>query len=450
MAQRPKIKKDLPKKLPPVEPDTPKEEMKVTGEKLGPEITESFIKEQDLGKEKLTHIVQGDFVSVDELKAETFPDEKKRKEHPIDKKIQQSIKEATADLPELTEEKLAGIEHDDSPIVTPEERGEDDPSVKPAQPDKYPSHAGKAEQPFLFGEADQILNALETELTGWKGVKDKLTKAVISIENKRDEACDRITILERAINATRKHAPMTEDPAPPKQPGATHTPEEFHEEQKKINEALAPDKKTTSSRELTPEDFKKGETYLVSSDGKIISEPAGGAPKDEIEKEIQKEEKKTKKAKKPVAKGAAERTKEDEDSRIPKFRTPTQPLPEVLFPGDQVVTSWNTGPYGIAEITGPYKEVLDQQSGGQIPSPDHWSLKCYEIDAKRNKDGRLPKNYEDFYLNLVVVVGNRFMSVYEDSTDEIFLGERSKQESAEQQTLVPPEDLKTAPEEDIY
>ena len=86
------------------------------------------------------------------------------------------------------------------------------------------------------------------------------------------------------------------------------------------------------------------------------------------------------------------------------------------------MTSWDTGPYRVEEITGPYNEVdHPEHEGATILSPEYWSIKCSDVDAKRNKDGRLPKNYEYTYLNMVLAVGNRFSSVYADSQDEVIL-----------------------------
>ena len=61
------------------------------------------------------------------------------------------------------------------------------------------------------------------------------------------------------------------------------------------------------------------------------------------------------------------------------------------------------------------------QHGGMTPTPDHYSIKCSDVDAKRNKDGTLPKNYQYSYLNQVLAVGNRFLSIHKDSSDEVIL-----------------------------
>ncbi len=320
---RPKIKDKLPEKLPPVEPDE-KKEMEVTGEKVGAPIEENF-------------------VSVDELKAETFPEEDPKPKH--------------------------GVSHD----FCIEEM---EANAKEAQPDKYPSHAGKAEQPFLFGEADQILNALETELTYWNGVFEKLDEAYDRTRLKMDTVKLRIDSLHSAIAATRKHAPMKEDPAPPKKEDEAAI---VKEEATSLTDAVEKTKTTTPSTDPAPE------------------APTSSAP---------------------AAKGAAERNKATEDLLV-KFRNPTQPLPDLLFPGDILVTSWETGPYRVEQISGPFHAATVGDE--EVPSPDHYSIQCSDVDAKRNKDGRLPKNYEYSYLNMVIAVGNRFLSVYADSSDEIFL-----------------------------
>jgi len=70
-------------------------------------------------------------------------------------------------------------------------------------------------QPFLFGEADQILNALETELSEWKSTYERLDSGMERLVKKMEAAEERISGLSLAINATRRHAPMTDDPAPP-------------------------------------------------------------------------------------------------------------------------------------------------------------------------------------------------------------------------------------------
>ena len=356
---RPKIKDKLPEKLPPVEPDE-KKEMEVTGEKVGAPIEENF-------------------VSVDELKAETFPEEDPKPKH--------------------------GVSHD-SCIE------EMEASAKPAQPDKYPSHAGKKEeQPFLFGEADQILNALETELSTWRNALEKLHEARGRIEDKMEVAADRIQILTNAIHATRKHAPMKEEPAPLE---------------------TKPEPETT-----TPSDDPAPEALISSGEAKL-------------EKELIEQQKETNKA---LAPGAAERNKATEDLAV-KFRTPTQPLPDLLFPGDILVTSWETGPYRVEKIAGPYKEVDDLQRGGMLPSPDHYSIQCSDVDAKRNKDGRLAKNYAYSYLNMVIAVSNRFLSVYADSQDEVVLtgeGVDKKKDISKQEPDPKQEPVEAKkPEEEIY
>ena len=323
--------------------------------------------------------------------------------------------------------------------------GKDDPGnergpEKEANPEKYPSHMivdpgsgfsgtgalpgewtkppvipTKAEQPFLFGEADQILNALETELTQWRSTFEKLHEARLRIDLKIDSAIERIDGLSSAITATRKHAPMKEDPSPPVQAG-------------KIVDDLVADMKPGQEEKVlvAPKEQEK----MFSRD----DDPDPSASVIAVFKDTHEPGLKVHVEREEVAPGAAERvpskdplfTEQEEINIKPLlFRNPTQPIPEVLFPGDVIATNWETGPYRIEEISGPFNTTEDLQHGGVMSCPEHWSLKCSDVDAKRNKDGRLPKNYNYSYINLVVAVGARFLSLYAASEDEIMLTAQS-------------------------
>lgn len=444
MATRPKIKKDLPKKLPPVEPDKTKEEMTVTGEKLGKEITEGFIPENKT-EEAFSKIKTGpeDFPSVGQDKGKPDP----------------------------------GTGETDTKGAAAKET-----IIKNMKPGTYVKNElpTTAEQPFLFGEADQILNTLETELAEWKMIHERIDAGLEKLVKKIEAADERIESLELAINATRKHAPMKEDPGPPEQvkkseiPDGTYTPATLATE---VDKQMATEKVKSSISHITeipkdqpmPEttiievDISKKDGYTKAAENMINKKLTEKKLKSDEETERTPDEKTTssstspapdaptssakptkKKEKAPVKAGAAERTKDDEDNRIIKFRNGSQPVPEVLFPGDIVDVSWTGGPYRVESIAGPFHAASVGEE--EIASPPHYSLQCSEVDAKRNKDGRLPKSYEYSWINLVVAVGNRFLSVFEESQDEIFLvGQATKQKSAEQQKLPATEQA-----EDIY
>lgn len=383
----------------------------------------------------------------------------------------ESIKEDITEeqTPEETREAMATLKEEDikeDPEKIAEDLKKDPTGPRPGAPAPEeislkgewtkPPVIPTEEQPFLFGEADQILNALDMELTTWRNTLEKLHEGKLKIEMKVEAALERIDALVSAVLATRKHAPMTEDPSPSEEikekdekafakiSHPTEIPEDqpepivttnafegyqlspgdikpakivskdaapedpdpsasvitvfrdpdaadlkVHVEREEVAPGAA-ERATQSKKELKPEDFQPGETYLVNSAGKIISEPDP----------------------KPAT---------DPNLTAP-FRNPTQPIPEVLFPGDVIETSWNTGPYRIEEIIGPNNTTEDLLHGGEnVPCPDHWSLKCSDVGAKRNKDGRLPKNYDYSFINLVVAVGNRFLSLFAASEDEIML-----------------------------
>ena len=228
-------------------------------------------------------------------------------------------------------------------------------------------------QPFLFGEADQILNALETELSEWKSTYERLDSGMERLIKKMEAAEERIEALSSAVEATRRHAPMTEDPSLPLAV-------------KNVVEKVV---QTISHPTEIPENQPEAETTTSRDEG------------------------------------AAENTISGVPSLL--FRTPTQPIPELLFPGDIIITNWETGPYRIEEIGGPYNTVEGPPSEGIMSCPDHWSLKCSALDAKRTKEGKLPKNYNYYYINLVLAVGNRFLSVFAASDDEIMLTAESVQ-----------------------
>lgn len=350
---RPKIKENLPEKLPAVEPEESKD-MVVTEEKGVKTIEEDFISKEELAEEE-------GFVNEDDVDLSEGQSEPKAGEITIEK--------------EINSDKLGA----------------------------------KAEQPFLFGEADQILNALETELTTWKSTLEKLFDADGKLQTKMKSAAVRIESLEAAIKATRKHAPMKEDPAPP-------------EKKKKIVEISHP---TSISEEMPVTTTSSDEPEKLQGIKGIDQETwPHGQPT-------------------AVAEGAAER---DADLAV-KFREGTIPVPEVLFPGDKVKTSWNTGPYNIESIAGPFHAATIGDE--EVPSPAHYSLQCSEVKTKRNKDGKLPKDYDYYYLNLVVAVGNRFLSVFEESKDEVYLQASAPVSTA---TKDPKQEKlpNTAQEEELY
>ena len=309
-------------------------------------------------------------------------------EEKIGKPIEEDFIEENQEGPEqdpdpagpTTEEVLTGVTKN----FNEEETELYDPSAKPAQPDKYPSHAGKAPHQLpLHGEADMILNALEVELFSHKEKLKTLHKQLDTLNDKIFDERERVEILSEAVNSQRKLAPMIEIPEDQPEPETT-----------------------SSSGDEAPKDPISG----VDEDHDANGQP--NPPK-------------------AVAPGAAERAVSPEDKLAIEtttkeeiaapFRNPTQPIPEVLFLGDIIETSWNTGPYRIEEIIGPFSTTENLQDGGMMDCPEHWSLKCSDVDAKRNKDGRLPKNYEYPGINLVVAVGNRFLSLFAASEDEIML-----------------------------
>ncbi len=376
---RPKIKDKLPEKLPPVEPDAKGKPDPGTGE--------TDAKEE--APKKTTLLKYDPNIKLTDEQKEALEIEMDEERDKIEKEEQEELQEEMNEV-------------------------QDDLNAKEAQPDKYPSHAGKAEQPFLFGEADQILNALETELSQWQGTWSRYADSISKLQEKMHAARDRIEILSSAVEVTRKHATMKEDPTPPtKLEPEILTPEQ----QGDITKGRAMDNDRLDDKETTPSS----------------TDPAPEAPTSSA----------------PVAKGAAERNKATEDLLV-KFRNPTQPLPDLLFPGDILVTSWETGPYRVEQISGPFHAATVGDE--EVPSPDHYSIQCSDVDAKRNKDGRLPKNYAYSYLNMVIAVGNRFLSVYADSQDEVVLtgeGVDKKKDISKQEPNPEPVEAKK-PEEEIY
>ena len=377
---RPKIKDKLPEKLPPV-----KEEAKVLTE-------EDFIKESDVGQP-----IEENFI---------------KEGHPTPEEVVEAMDK---EIDEGT------VVEDDTPKGEEFVKEEDLPKELKALEFMPPAN----EQPFLFGEADQILNALETELAAWKKTRGKLNDAHDKVEDKLLDARDRIMSLTSAIDATRKHAPMKEDPKPPEQ--IKETADKIVKEVSQVAFGPGFDKvvdQITHPTEI-PEDQPESKTTSSST------APAEEAPTSSDQKE--------------VAKGAAERDEERTGDLAVAFREGTISVPEVLFPGDIVETSWKSGPYKIESIVGPFyaATVGDEE----VPCPPHYTLQCSTVDAKRNKDGRLPKDYEYSYINLVVAVGNRFLSVFEASKDEIFLVAKpvATKESSKQEELP-----STEKEEDLY
>lgn len=79
-------------------------------------------------------------------------------------------------------------------------------------------------QGFIFGEADMILNALETEKSMLKKELDKCGKSIDRLEKKNTAIWDRLSKLEEAIVVARKHAPLAGDPSPPKKEKGTEAP----------------------------------------------------------------------------------------------------------------------------------------------------------------------------------------------------------------------------------
>lgn len=87
-----------------------------------------------------------------------------------------------------------------------------------------------------------------------------------------------------------------------------------------------------------------------------------------------------------------------------------------LKKGDIVKTNYNTGPFKIIEIRGPFTNpnFVDQINGRNIPSLPYYSFVCCNADNPRDNG---------YYLNGFHNVNGRILSVWND--DEVFVLNRT-------------------------
>lgn len=222
----------------------------------------------------------------------------------------------------------------------------------------------KEEQPFLFGEADMILNTLETEKTEIESQIKLCLKSIDRLENKIGDLNVRHTHLSDAAEAARKHAPMKEEPAPPSE---------------------------EPRRQKELEHVEKLEQLA----------------KEEEKRKEEDEQKQT--------------TEDDSKIEAPGLKTPDpdEHFGSNIEVGDTVKTNYNTGPFIVEEISGPYDKITFPGTLALVDSPPHYSLKMSEPDAKRNKDGSLPKNYQYSYINDLIIKDGKIVNIFADNTDEV-------------------------------
>lgn len=96
------------------------------------------------------------------------------------------------------------------------------------------------DQPYLFGEADMILNTLEMELKDWSDKLDKLYREEQRLEEKTSSVRQRMIQIKKAIEATAKHAPKQQDPAAPQKETEEERAQDKREEEKLFREASGP------------------------------------------------------------------------------------------------------------------------------------------------------------------------------------------------------------------
>ena len=101
-------------------------------------------------------------------------------------------------------------------------------------------------------------------------------------------------------------------------------------------------------------------------------------------------------------------------------------VPQIVKVGDIVRTSYGTGPYRVEKITGPYKQHYDAAKGQQVKAPESYSFVLSDVDAKRTKEGKLPKNYSYSYINELVAVDDRLLALFMANEDEVFIEGKPK------------------------
>ncbi len=196
-------------------------------------------------------------------------------------------------------------------------------------------------QLFLFGEADQILNALETQLKEKKDVYEKLDGRMERLVKRMEEVSDMISELRTAIDSTIKHAPKKEDPAVP-----------------------------------DPIERK-------------VQDIADKMSNDRLDDE--KEEPVTKTEKEEIA---------ELESALEEFRTPDPDVKftDIVKKGMLIRPSMMIALYAVDDIRGPMRAVSSNITREIVPCPDVYTIHCISPDpATSFKDV--------YYHNLIIFGG---------------------------------------------
>jgi N6-adenosine-specific RNA methylase IME4 len=91
-------------------------------------------------------------------------------------------------------------------------------------------------------------------------------------------------------------------------------------------------------------------------------------------------------------------------------------VPDLVKAGMLVRTSYDTGPYLVVEVNGPFNGGIESE---EVEYPDHWSLCCADPDETPNKKTGLiiPK----YWLNEIVAVDGRLLKLFVANDDEVFI-----------------------------
>lgn len=275
------------------------------------------------------------------------------------------------------------------------------------------------EQEFLFGEADMILNTLETELKEWQSRHSKILDAIDRCVIKKDEAVERIVQLSDAVAATRKHAPMKEDPAPPtkeeekRDEEFDRRDEEFDKEHgEAIKEAMKEEHIDEAAEKIKKDREEKIEAPAKNTE---VGDPGPAAAEDELAP--------------PEDPNAPQEEEAEAEDTVKKgvglFREAAGPtVPELVKQGDIINTSWGKDPYRVEEVEGPFNRASIPLSKGEDPedieTPDYYTLKCSAIDAPRTKAGKLKKT-ELIIISFLIAVTRNLVSIFTDSDQSISL-----------------------------
>ncbi|NLT49453.1 MAG: hypothetical protein GXX85_00875 [Ignavibacteria bacterium] len=105
-----------------------------------------------------------------------------------------------------------------------------------------------------------------------------------------------------------------------------------------------------------------------------------------------------------------------------RFRTTPEGQPklnEVVKRGDIVITNYDTGPYKVVKVSGPYTHHTGL--GWEFTLPESYTILCCKPEDKFP----LPKNYQHYYLNELVFIDGRILHLFENNSDEVMIIEKS-------------------------